>query len=84
MEALRLATVSPGWLLLTDDMAARLAAEKCGVTASGTIGVLVRAWRQGQRTKTEVLELLKSLPLRSSLHLKPALLAKVISTVASA
>lgn len=84
IEALRLAAVSPGCLLLTDDMAARLAAEKLGVSASGTVGVLVRAWRRGLRSKAEVLDLLGQLPERSTLHLKPSLLAKAISAVADA
>jgi len=83
MEALRVAASRPRCLLLTDDMAARLAAEKCGVPAAGTVGVMVRALRRGLRTKAEVLDLLKQLPERSTLHLKPALLAKVIATVAA-
>jgi predicted nucleic acid-binding protein len=70
----------PG-LLLTDDTAARLAAGNLRIGTHGTIGILVRAIRRRQRTKEEVLQVLKSIPSRSTLHLKPSLLEKVISEV---
>ncbi|RYF39128.1 MAG: DNA-binding protein, partial [Cytophagaceae bacterium] len=59
---------------MTDDTAARLAAENLKIPAHGTIGILVRAIRRRQRTKEEVLELLQSIPTRSTLHLKRSLL----------
>lgn len=81
MDALRLAARLPARLLLTDDMAARLAAEKLGVPAVGTLGILVRSIRRRFRTKAEVIDILRQLPSRSTLHLKPSLLAKVIARV---
>ena len=66
-------------LLLCDDSAARLAAEKLGWTVRGTIGVIVRAIRRGTRTVAQVRALLLELPERSSLHLSPALLQRVIA-----
>lgn len=65
-------------ILLTDDAAARLAAESLGLQAHGTIGVLIRAVRRGQRTPQEILVLLQKLPELSSLHLRPEFLAEVL------
>lgn len=80
-EALRIALEHRNGLLLTDDTAARLAAGNLGITTHGTIGLLVRAIRRHQRSKTEILQILHSLPLRSSLHLKRSLLEEVIRQV---
>ena len=80
-EALCVALEQDVDMLLTDDTAARLAAENLKIPAHGTIGILVRAIRRRQRTKEEVLELLQSIPTRSTLHLKRSLLAAVISEV---
>ena len=71
-------------LLLCDDSAARLAAETLGWTVRGTIGVLVRAIRRGTRTAAQVRALLSALPERSSLHLSPALLQRVIAHLPTA
>jgi predicted nucleic acid-binding protein len=78
-QALHVAMEHRPGLLLTDDTAARLAARNLGIGTHGTIGILVRAIRRKQRTKAEVLVLLKSLPILSSLHLKRSLLLTVIS-----
>lgn len=82
-EALRLALEHQPGLLLTDDTAARLAAGNLGIVTHGTIGILVRAIRRQQRTKLEVLALLRSLPAQSTLHLKGSLLDAVIQEVVS-
>jgi len=78
MEALRVALEHHPALLLTDDTAARLAARNLSVRAHGTLGILLRAIRRGQRSKDSLLEILRELPQRSSLHLKPSLLDNVI------
>jgi predicted nucleic acid-binding protein len=70
----------PG-LLLTDDTAARLAAGNLGIVTHGTIGIQVRAIRRKQRTKPEILDVLRTLPAQSTLHLKRSLLASVIEEV---
>ena len=80
-EALRLALAHPSALLITDDTAARLAATSLGIQARGTIGILIRAIRRNQRTKPQVLELLRSLPTSSTMHLKRSLLDTVIREV---
>ena len=82
-EALRVALEYPSATLLTDDTAARLAAGNLGIVSRGTIGILVRAIRRKQRTKSEVLAVLRALPTRSTLHLKRSLLHSVIQEVES-
>lgn len=80
-EALRVAMGIPRGILLSDDTAARMAARNLRIETHGTIGILIRSIRRKQRTKEEVLSVLKSLPERSTLHLKRSLLEQVISMV---
>ncbi|MGH7782939.1 MAG: DNA-binding protein [Candidatus Binatia bacterium] len=75
-EALQVAQTQPGCLVLTDDTAARLAARNLGLATHGTIGVLLRAIRRKQKTKDEVVGLLRSLPTASTLHVRTTLLKK--------
>jgi len=82
--ALSLMMSHPNAILLTDDAAARLAAEALGYRVHGSIGILLRAIRRRQRTEHEVLSILRDLPLRSSLHVRPALLEEIIAQVESA
>ena len=81
LEALRLMQQSPGAILLTDDAAARLVAERLEYEVHGTIGVVLRALRRRQRTKRQVLNLLRSVPRRSSLFIQRRLLEAVIEQV---
>jgi predicted nucleic acid-binding protein len=81
VEALQLMQQSPSAILLTDDAAARLVAERLQYDVRGTIGVVLRALRRSQRTKRQVLNLLRSLPRRSSLHIERRLLEAVIEQV---
>jgi predicted nucleic acid-binding protein len=78
IEALTLLESRRDSLFLTDDAAARLAAEQQGYRTHGTIGLIIRSVRKGRRTPDEALALLKSLPQRSSLHIRPALLAEIL------
>jgi len=71
-------------MLLTDDTAARLASKNIGITAHGTLGVLVRAIRRKTRSKAEVLALLRTIPLKTTLHIRASLLAEVIKDVDTA
>lgn len=80
-EALSLAVKHPEALMLTDDTAARLAAGSMGIEVHGTIGLLVRSIRCGQRTKAQALELLRAIPEKSTLHLKRSLLEDIIRQV---
>jgi predicted nucleic acid-binding protein len=81
-EALHLCAEFGGHcLLLTDDTAARMAAKSLGIEAHGTLGLLIRAIRRQCLTKSDVLVLLREVPHRTTLHIRPALLAEVISDV---
>lgn len=80
-EALALATKHEDALLLTDDTAARLAAGVLGIGVHGTIGILIRSIRRSQRTRGQVLDLLRAIPAKSTLHLNRSFLAKIIDQV---
>jgi predicted nucleic acid-binding protein len=82
--ALAWCVARPAALLLTDDSAARLAARALGVRAYGTLGVLLRSIRRQQRSRDEVIDLLRSLPNRSTLHVRARLLQQVIDEVEQA
>ena len=81
--ALSLMTSHPDAILLTDDAAARLAAEALGYQVHGTIGILLRAVRREQRTLDEVLFILEHLPYRTSLHIRTGLLREISERVRS-
>jgi predicted nucleic acid-binding protein len=81
VQALQLAQELSADLLLTDDTAARLAARTLKVSAYGTLGVMLRAIRRGQRTPEEILNVLHVLPDRSTLHIKRELLDEIIREV---
>jgi predicted nucleic acid-binding protein len=76
--ALQVAQERAGSWLLTDDTAARLAARSLSITAHGTIGILLRAIRRQQRTKAEVLGVLRALPDVSTLHLGRSFLNEIV------
>ena len=78
-EALLVALEYRPGMRLTDNTAARLAAGNLGIV--GTIGILVRAIRRRQRTKPEILAILRALPARSTLPLKRSLPDAVIHEV---
>lgn len=83
-EALTLTARFPDALFLTDDTAARLAAQTFTQRVHGTLGLLVRAIRRGQRSRDQVLDLLRAIPERSSLHIRPSLLHEVVAQVEAA
>jgi predicted nucleic acid-binding protein len=68
-------------MLLTDDAAARLAARTLGISAHGTIGLIVRMQRTGTRNREGVLRLLRMVPSQSTLFIQRALLDEVILEV---
>lgn len=79
--ALSLMALYPDAVLLTDDAAARVAAKGLGYRVPGSIGILLRAIRRQQRTPHEALSLLRDLPSRSTLHIRPTLLVEIITQV---
>ena len=80
-EALLATRTTPESILLTDDAAARFAARTLGVQAHGTIGIVVRSIRVGQRTKDEALGILRSIRGRSTLFVSDRILDEVIAKV---
>ncbi len=80
-QALQLAQELGSDLLLTDDTAARLAARTLQLSAHGTLGLMLRAMRRGQRKPDEILDVLRMLPVRSTMHVKPGLLHEIIRQV---
>ena len=81
MAALEVLGRDPDLILLTDDAAARLAVTNLGSRVHGTIGVLIRSIRRQLMKPSEVIEILKSVPQVSSLHIRPGILQRVISSV---
>src|SRR5437868_10328296 len=63
LQALQLAQELTANYLLTDDSAAKLAAQTLNVSAHGTLGILLRAIRRRQRTSEQILDVLNALPL---------------------
>ncbi len=84
LEALILMQEHADAILLTDDSAARLVAQRLDYEVHGTIGVVLRALRMQQRTKRQVLNLLRTLPKRSTLFIEPRLLDWVTEQVKNA
>lgn len=80
-QALQLVQELNADLLLTDDTAARLGARTLQVSAHGTLGVMLRAIRRGQRTPEEILNVLHALPVRSTMHVKREVLHEIIRQV---
>ncbi len=81
IEALSLMDLHPNAIFLTDDSAARLAAEHRGIKAHGTIGILIRSVRKRHKTEREAIDLLKELRSRSTLYIRSVLLAEIIQAL---
>ena len=79
--ALTLMQSYPDAIFLTDDAAARLAATALVYRVHGSIGILIRAIRRGQKTKEDILAILRGLPVRSTLHIRPTTLRDIITDV---
>lgn len=79
--ALSLMHHHPAAIFLSDDAAARLACKALRFRSQGTIGILLRSLRRGQRTREEVLNLLAEIPSRSTLHIQRGLLKDIIKEV---
>lgn len=74
-------TAAVGAVLLTDDDAARQSARQLGYEVHGTLGIILGAWRGEQCSKRRVLHLLRSIPERSTMFLREALLQEAIREV---
>ena len=81
IESLALMVEHPTAIFLTDDAAARLVAEQMKFKVHGTIGILLRSIRRGQRKPEEILQILSDIPKKSSLYIKPSLLGDILQKV---
>lgn len=70
-------------LFLTDDLAARVAARKLDVTPVGSVGILVRAYRDNRLTKDETIHNLRLLQSESSLFVTSAIIDRAIEMILS-
>ena len=70
-----------GDCLLSDDASARAMAEALGFQVRGTVGLILRGWRRQQISKAAARDLLKALPAKSTLHLRPGFLANVLEQI---
>ena len=81
IAALTLMEEWPGDLFLSDDAAARLAAESLGFRVHGTVGLVIRALRRGTRSAAQVRSTLEQIPTCSTLHINRRLLDRVIASL---
>ncbi|MCP5502582.1 MAG: DNA-binding protein [Leptospiraceae bacterium] len=61
-------------MLLTDDSAARLYANHVKLQVHGTIGILIRAVRRNLKSPEDIIQILKEIPTKSTMHIKKELL----------
>lgn len=77
IEALVIMEQRPQAMFLTDDAAARLVAKQMSFNVHGTIGILIRSIRQGQKSPREVLDIIKNIHSKTSLYIKHSLLQEI-------
>ena len=68
-------------LFVSDDTAAREAADVLGYASTGTLGVIANAADEGVISPVDAIGLLRTVPVRTTLFTTPALLEKVITTL---
>jgi predicted nucleic acid-binding protein len=78
ISALSFARTKNDVIFLTDDAAARLAAGQMNLRVHGTIGILLRSIRRGLKSSEEIKTCLQSIPERSTLHVRMALIHRAI------
>jgi predicted nucleic acid-binding protein len=80
-QALALMEMNPHAIFLTDDAAARMVAEQMRFKVHGTIGIIIRSIRRGQKKPKEVIQILSEIPLKSTLYIKSSLLDKILQRI---
>lgn len=68
-------------LFVSDDKSARVVATILGYESTGTLGVIRNAFHMGALKHGEAVALLRSIPVRSTLHVEASLLASVIRSL---
>ena len=79
--ALALWQEHPTAVLLCDDLAARQYAEGIGCAVTGTLGLVLWAGRVGRLELVRTRSLVKSIPDRTTLHIRPSLLAAALHSL---
>jgi len=79
IEALAIMARNQDAVFFTDDASARFVAEQMGFKVHGTIGIIIRSTRRKQMRPKQVLQILKEIPLKSTLYIKASLLEEIIS-----
>jgi predicted nucleic acid-binding protein len=68
-------------IMLCDDLQARMVVHHFGIPVMGTIGLILRTAHLSLRPISEVRRILNEIHTRSTLHLKPSLLQRVIDSL---
>lgn len=71
-----------GGLLLSDDQDARRSAALLGFQVTGKLGILIRAQRLGRLELIALQSLIRSLKVKTSLHVSDDLIAEVLASLA--
>ncbi len=80
-SAISLALQQKADYFLTDDLEAREAAKKYSLEVHGTVGLLLRAFREKMLTKQEALVKVQELKSKSSLFITQDLITQIISAI---
>ena len=68
-------------LFLTDDLDARTASKQLGLEPHGTIGILLKAYKNTVFTKTQAIELVKKIKTNSTLYITSDLIEFVVEEI---
>lgn len=66
-------------VLLTDDLAARDAADELGVEVHGSIGVIALSYRRGELTDSDAVDTMRALQTETSLYVTDAVIERGIA-----
>jgi predicted nucleic acid-binding protein len=83
VAAIGLAIQNMPCIFLTDDSAARLAAQQFRIEVHGTIGILIRAVRKNQRSRQDIQDIVKGIKSKSSLHISNDLIEFALEKLAA-
>jgi predicted nucleic acid-binding protein len=67
--------------IVCDDLAARRVAKEMGAPIIGTLGLIIKAARQGRIDTSSAIELIRSIPDETTLHVRRDLLQTAVSEI---
>ena len=71
----------PSASIICDDLASRRVAKELGAPIIGTLGVIIKAARQERISLSSAIELLRSIPEATTLHVRRDLLEYAVSEI---